>query len=107
MKVILAAAAVLAVALSGCGSSSTSAGPAPSVVDIVSAEQAVKAELTAQGPSIWQLATYAGHADGAQVCVDVDAGTSAAAAGLPRYQHRSVSVPDLTVSEPLEGRCPR
>ena len=94
-----------ALALVGCGSSSSSAGSAPTLVDIISAEQAVKAELTAQGSSIWQLATYKGQADGADVCVDVDVGTSPAVADLPRYQHRTVSIPDLTVSEPLDGRC--
>lgn len=96
----LIAAAIL---LSGCGVS-----PSPDserLVDIVAAEQAVKAELTAQGASIWQLATYTGHADGDDVCVEVDVGTSPGAAGLPRYQHRIVSTPDLTVSEALEGRC--
>ena len=105
MRAIIAALVVVSVTLTGCGGSSPSAGvPAPTEVDILAGEQAVRAEFAAQGGALWQVATYTGSADGADVCVAVDMGASRAA-GDGRYQHRSVSVPDLTVSDPLEGGC--
>lgn len=105
MKRLLAALAVVSVALTGCGGSPPSSeGPVPTEVDILAGEQAVRAEFAAQGGGLWQVATYTGSADGADVCVAVDMGASRAA-GDGRYQHRSVSVPDLTVSDPLEGGC--
>lgn len=105
MRALVAALAVVSLALTGCGGSPPSSGaPVPTEVDILAGEQAVRAELAAQGGAHWQVATYTGSADGADVCVAVDMGASHVA-GDGRYQHRSVSVPDLTVSDPLEGGC--
>ena len=106
MKALAAALAVVSVsvALTGCGGSSASSeAPAPTLVDILAGEQAVRAEFAARGGGLWQVATYTGSVHRPDAWVAVDLCPSRAGGG--RRQHRSVSVPDLTVSDPLEGGC--
>lgn len=93
--------------VAGCGSDDPSDGArgAPTIEQVQAAEDAVRAELTANRQPLWEKATYTGFADGSDICVEVDIGTILGEEDDVRYQHRIVELPDLTVGEPEEGPC--
>ncbi len=102
MRLVIAAVTTVVLAMvAGCGGG-TSLEPG----DLRRAEDAVRAELTSLNQPAFLEASYIGVPDGDDVCVEVDLGTFLGTEEAVQFQHRIVTMPDLSIGEALNGRCP-